>query len=89
MYQLRAMGLLANGLLASDNNGLPNEVFVARYYINEIYLRLFELASSTTNDINELRQIYSCIEKATNSYLTLMNRAITAKVGEPFPYVKL
>jgi hypothetical protein len=89
VYQLRAMGLLANGLLASDNNGLPNEVFVARYYINEIYLRLIELMSNATIDKNEQQLIYSCIEKATNSYLTLMNRAISAKVGEPFPYVKL
>ena len=99
VYQLRAMGLLANGLLASDNNGLPNEVFLARYYINEIYLRLIELTSisstnsvTTSNDANVVQQqqvIYSCIEKATNSYLTLMNRAITTKVGEPFPYVTL
>jgi energy-converting hydrogenase Eha subunit A len=99
VYQLRAMGLLANGLLASDNNGLPNEVFVARYYINEIYLRLDELyttsrsgsSSSGTNDDENSQQrlIYQCIEKATNSYLTLMNRAITPKVGEPFPYVQL
>jgi hypothetical protein len=90
VYQLRAMGLLANGLLASDNNGLPNEVFVARYYINEIYLRLIQLMnSSTLNDSKERQIVYSCIEKATNSYLTLMNRAITTKVGEPFPYIKL
>ena len=91
VYQLRAMGLLANGLLASENNGLPNELFVARYYINEIYLRLIELSSITTDDKKEQQQqqIYSAIEKATNSYLTLMNRAITAKVGEPFPYITL
>ena len=90
VYQLRAMGLLANGLLASDNNGLPNEVFVARYYINEIYLRLDELrTASTTDDKEQQQQIYKCIEKATNSYLTLMNREITSKVGEPFTYVQL
>jgi hypothetical protein len=90
VYQLRAMGLLANGLLASDNNGIPNEVFVARYYINEIYLRIDELRSSSSSiDKQQQQQIYKCIEKATNSYLTLMNRVITSKVGEPFSYITM
>jgi hypothetical protein len=95
VYQLRAMGLLANGLLASDNNGLPNEVFVARYYINEVYLRIDELRRLSSTDTNtttkdpQLLLVYECIENAINSYLTLMNRVITTKVGEPFPYVQL
>jgi hypothetical protein len=85
IYRLRAMGLLANALLASDNSGLPNEVFLSRWYINEIYLRIDELRAA--NDESIRKQLYPLLKKAVNSYLTLMNRVITSKVGEPFTYV--
>jgi hypothetical protein len=85
IYRLRAMGLLANALLASDNSGLPNEVFLSRWYINEVYLRIDEMRS--TDDASIRKQIYPLLKKAVNSYLTLMNRVTTAKVGEPFTYV--
>lgn len=85
IYRLRAMGLLANSLLASDNSGLPNEVFLSRWYINEVYLRIDEIRS--TNDASIRKKLFPLLKKAVNSYLTLMNRVITAKVGEPFTYV--
>ena len=34
-YNLRAMGLLANGLMASENNGPGNVLFLTRWYVNE------------------------------------------------------
>lgn len=81
-YGFRPMGLLANSFLASENTGTTNELFLARWYINEIYLLLTDAraASSPT----EAAKFYRAAKKATNSYLGLMNRVINSKVGDPF-----
>ena len=39
-YQLRALGLLANSFLATENTGTTNELMLARWYVNEMYLRI-------------------------------------------------
>ncbi len=85
VYYLRPIGLLANGMLASENTGAPNELFLARYYINEMYLLITDLKQAT--DPSQRQKIYSILTKAVNSYLTLMNRVITPKVGEKFQYI--
>lgn len=108
VYALRPMGLLANNLLASENTGMTNELLLAHYYINEIFLLLGDLQQQqkdnamtttiiTNNDSNQRsmdnsspqqqKQIYIALTKAVNSYLTLMNRVITEKVGEKFAYI--
>jgi hypothetical protein len=85
VYQLRPMGLLANNLLASENTGSTNEQFLARYYINEILLLVNDMRSADSDD--QALQIYPALQRATNSYLTLMNRVITEKVGDKFAYL--
>jgi hypothetical protein len=85
VYQLRPMGLLANGFLASENTGTPNELFLARWYINEIYLQIGDMRN--TDDPATRQQLYGALKKAVNSYVTMLNRVITAKVGDKFEYV--
>lgn len=87
VYQLRPMGLLANNMLASENTGSTNELFLARWYINEIYLLVNDLRNASSNG-QQAKQVYTALRGATNSYLTLMNRVITPKVGDKFPYLQ-
>jgi len=81
-YALRPMGLLANNFLASENTGATNELFLARWYINEIYLQMMDARSASSS--KEATRAYSNAKKAMNSYLGMMNRVINAKVGDPF-----
>jgi hypothetical protein len=85
VYQLRPMGLLANNLLASENTGTTNELMLARYYINEILLLVNDMRTAESDE--QARKIYPAVQSATNSYLTLMNRVITEKVGDKFAYL--
>ena len=88
VYQLRGMGLLANSFLASENTGTTNELMLARWYINETYLRIGDYKSALERgDAKDAKACYEYLKKAVNSYLTLMNRSITSKVGDPFSYV--
>lgn len=88
VYQLRALGLLANSFLATENTGNTNELLLARWYINEVYLRLGDYKTALDNsDSKEAKKSYECILKAMNSYLTLINRVITNKVGVKFSYL--
>lgn len=86
-YSIRAMGLLANGFLASENTGTTNELFLARWYINEIYLRLIDIR--TASDQKTAQVAYNCCIKAINSYLRMLNRVITSKVGEKFDIIEM
>lgn len=85
VYQLRPMGLLANNFLASENTGSTNALFLARWYINEIYLLINDLRKAATDE--DAKIIVGAVHSATNSYLTLMNRVITPKVGDKLPYL--
>ena len=58
-------------------------MFLARWYINEIYLLVNDLRSASSNTA----AVYQALRGATNSYLTLMNRVITEKVGDKFSYL--
>ncbi|KAG7351071.1 hypothetical protein IV203_010431 [Nitzschia inconspicua] len=84
-FSIRPMGLLANGFLASENTGTTNELFLARWYINEIFLDINDIRSASSKDA--ALKSHAAAKKAMNSYLTLMNRVITPKVGDPFAYV--
>lgn len=81
-YQLRPMGLLANSFLASENTGVTNELYLARWYINEVYLQLMDARSASSP--KEATIAYTNAKKAFNSYLGMLNRVINAKVGDPF-----
>uniref|UniRef100_A0A6S8IZL8 Uncharacterized protein n=1 Tax=Amphora coffeiformis TaxID=265554 RepID=A0A6S8IZL8_9STRA len=85
VYQLRPMGLLANNFLASENTGVNNELFLARWYINELYLLINDLRNATTDE--DAKSIVAAVRSAANSYLALMNRVITPKVGDKLPYI--
>lgn len=88
IYQLRALGLLANSFLATENTGTTNELMLARWYINEVYLRIGDMKTALNKgDANEAEACYGYVKKAMNSYLTLMNRVITSKVGDAFGYI--
>jgi len=88
VYQLRALGLLANSFLASENIGTTNELMLARWYINEMYLRIGDYRSALEKgDAKEAKLCYGYLIKASNSYLSLLNRSITSKVGDQFGYI--
>jgi hypothetical protein len=86
VYQLRPMGLLANTFLASENTGTTNELFLARWYINEMYLLINDMRNAPSVDVAQ-KQVYPALCSSVNSYLTLMNRVITSKVGDKFSYL--
>mmetsp|Transcript_5915 Transcript_5915/g.8362 ORF Transcript_5915/g.8362 Transcript_5915/m.8362 type:complete len:295 (-) Transcript_5915:36-920(-) len=81
-YALRPMGLMANGFLASENTGTTNELLLARWYINEIYLDIGDMRSASSPE--EAMKSYIAAKKAANSYLNLLNRVITSKIGDKF-----
>lgn len=88
VYQLRGLGLLANSFLASENTGTTNELMLARWYINEMYLRIGDYRNALEKgDRKQAETCYACLNKALNSYLTLINRSITSKVGDKFNYL--
>ena len=45
-YRLRPLGLLVNSFLASENTGTTNELMLARWYINEVYLRIDDVKNA-------------------------------------------
>lgn len=84
-YALRPMGLMANSFLASENTGATNELYLARWYVNEIALQLGDAKSASS--AAEAAKYYAVAKKATNSYVGLMNRVITSKVGDKFELI--
>ncbi len=87
IYALRPFGLLANGFMGSENTGTTNELLLSRWYINEIYLRIGDIrnASSEAESLAAL----NAAKKSINSYLAMLNRVITSKVGNKFQYVNV
>jgi hypothetical protein len=84
-YSIRPMGLLANNLLASENTGTTNELLLSRWYINEIFLDINDVQSAASKE--QALQSYEAALKALNSYLGLLNRVITPKVGDKWDLV--
>ena len=85
IYALRPLGLQANGFLASENSGTTNELLLARWYINEIYLRIGDIQKASSE--SEALKAHDAAKKAMNSYLSMLNRVITSKVGNKFDYI--
>jgi len=86
-YALRPLGLLANGFLGSENTGTTNELLLARWYINEIYLRIGDIRNSS-NEKDSMAALEAA-KKSINSYYAMLNRVITNKVGNKFEYITL
>jgi len=80
-YSIRPFGLLAYGFLASET-GPTNELYLARWYINEFYLDVNDVKIATSKA--DALVSYSNAIKALNSVLVMLNRSITSKVGDPF-----
>jgi hypothetical protein len=79
------MGLLANDFLASENTGTTNELLLARWYINKIFLDIDKIKNAASKEA--ALKAYDATIKGTNSYLGLLNRVITSKVGDKFELV--
>lgn len=79
-YSIRPMGLMANGFMASEAQGTTNELLLARWYINEISLDIDDVKNASSKE--EALFAYEAAVKATNSYLSLLNRVIIPKVGD-------
>lgn len=84
-YSIRPMGLMANGFLASENTGTTNELLLARWYINEINLDIDDIKKAPSQEAAVAS--HASAKKALNSYLGLLNRVITSKVGDKFELV--
>ena len=80
------MGLMANGFLASENTGTTNELLLSRWYINEMLLDIDDIKKATSK--KEALQLYTALTNALNSYLSLLNRVITPKVGDKWELVQ-
>jgi hypothetical protein len=87
-YHLRALGLFANAMMATENTGTTNELLLARWYINEMYLRIGDYRDALSGgEMDVAGERYGILVRATNSYLSLMNRSISSKVGDRFGYI--
>ena len=84
-YSIRPMGLLANSFLASENTGTTNELLLSRWYINEMYLDINDIKNARSKD--DAMSSYNALIKALNSYLGLLNRVTTPKVGDKWELV--
>jgi len=84
-YSIRPMGLMANGFLASENTGTTNELLLARWYINEIFLDINDIKNADSK--SSALAAHAAAKRALNSYISLMNRVITSKVGDKFVLV--
>ena len=85
-YFIRPMGLMANGFLASENTGTTNELLLGRWYINEIALDIDDIKNAKSKQ--DALSAFSAAKKATNSYLSLVNRVITSKVGDKLQLIQ-
>ena len=84
-YSIRPMGLLANNFLASENTGTTNELLLARWYINEINLDIDDIRNASSKE--EAQKTHAAALNALNSFLGMLNRVITPKVGDKFNLV--
>ncbi len=84
-YSIRPMGLLANNFLASENTGTTNELLLARWYINEINLDIDDIKNASSKV--EAAKAHRAAMNALNSFLGMLNRVITPKVGDKFDLV--
>uniref|UniRef100_A0A7S2HEF0 Uncharacterized protein n=1 Tax=Helicotheca tamesis TaxID=374047 RepID=A0A7S2HEF0_9STRA len=83
---IRKMVLLATALLTSPNYSGPNiDLFVARYYVNEVAYAASQVKNAIeARDVATARDAWEYGKDSWNSYYVVVNRAIVPKVGEQF-----
>jgi hypothetical protein len=86
---LLKMALFATQMLTSPNFTGPNrELLVSRYYINECAYALDGLAKSIDErDVATSLALWEFGKDSFNSYLSILNRSISSKVGDKFDLV--
>ncbi|KAL7445218.1 hypothetical protein ACHAXM_011898 [Skeletonema potamos] len=86
---LLKMALFATQMLTSPNFTGPNrELLVSRYYINECAFALNGLAKSIDErDAETSLSLWEFGKDNFNSYLSILNRSISPKVGDKFDLV--
>jgi hypothetical protein len=86
---LLKMALFATQMLTSPNFTGPNrELLVSRYYINECAFALNGLAKSIDErDVATSLSLWEFGKDSFNSYLVILNRSISPKVGDKFDLV--
>jgi hypothetical protein len=79
------MILFATAMLTSPNFPTPGrELLVARFYVNELHFANQEIAMAIhTRDSQRAIEAWKFGRDSWNSYFKVVNKAITAKVGEP------
>lgn len=83
------MVLFATSMLTSPNFPTPGlELLVARYYANEAHFAAKEMTSAfNMRDSSRSIQAWLYGRDSWNSYFQIVNKAISPKVGEPFPKI--
>lgn len=86
---LLKMILFASSMLTSPNYSGPNrELLVARFYVNECGFATKEIAAAVeARDLDRARAAWDFGRDSWNSYLTIVNRQITPKVGDKLEFI--
>lgn len=86
---LLKMALFATQMLTSPNySGPAKELLVARYYVNECAFATTELAKAIEDqDKEKSLGLWNFGMDSWNSYLSIVNRAISPKVGDKFEMI--
>ncbi|CAB9498549.1 expressed unknown protein [Seminavis robusta] len=84
------MVLFASLMLTSPNySGPAKELLVARFYVNEFKYAVTEIASAIQEqDAPRALAAWEFGKDSFNSYSQVVNRQITAKVGDPLPFIE-
>lgn len=86
---LLKMALFATQMLSSPNySGAPRELLVSRYYVNECAYAMKELARAIDErDAAAAMGLWEFGKDSWNSYLSIINRSISPKVGDKFEMI--
>lgn len=86
---LLKMALFATQMLTSPNySGPSRELLVSRYYINECAFATRELAKAIDErDVGTAMGLWEFGKDSWNSYLSIVNRSISPKVGDKFTMI--
>lgn len=86
---LLKMALFATQMLTSPNyTGSSRELLVSRYYINECSFAIRELAKAIDErDLTRALGLWEFGKDSSNSYSSIVNRAIVPKVGDKFEMI--
>ena len=86
----RAMGLICNSLLQSENEATTSANLLARHCVNEYYFALDDIASAAdASDAAAARVAWERGLGYLNAYVRLINRPINERVGEPIPGINV